>query len=134
MAHVLGPTTQVTLNGTDISQYVTNITVNDEHDQVDVTGFKQSYRQFLPGLGNAEVTTTLLQEYGSTQPDGLIYPLYANKTAGTLKVTDTSSTVVYTAISQPYNYSPFSGGVGDAQTIEVTWANASTAGLSRGTA
>ncbi len=129
----LGPDTQVTLNGTNISQFVTNINVNDEHDQVDITGMQQAYRQFTPGIGNMEITTTLLQGYGSGEPDSLIFPLYNNKIAGTIKVTDTSSTVVYTAISQPYNYAPFNGGPGDANSIDVTWANGSTAGLTRGT-
>ncbi len=129
----LGPDHSVTLNGTNISQWVTNINVNDEHDQVETTGFQQQYRSFVPGLGNCEITTTLLQGYGSGEPDSLVYPLYANKLAGTIKVTDTTGTVVYTAISQPYNYAPFNGGVGDVVSIDVTWANGSTAGLTRGT-
>lgn len=132
---VLGPATTVTVNGTDISDHVTSVTIEDSREEVDVTGFSEAFREFTGGLRDASITMTILQDYASASVDATISPLYYNDTAGTVKVKpDTAGTVVYTLISKPYGWSPVSGGVGDANTIDVTWRNAGTAGLTRGTA
>lgn len=132
--HVLGPNTTVTINGTDISQYVTNVTVEDTAEEVDVTGMSESFREYIRGLRDMSVTLTILQDYGAGGPDAVIQPLYDNDTAGTVKVNpDTGGTVVYTAVSKPYGWSPVSGGVGAANSIDVTFRNAGTLGLTRGT-
>lgn len=132
---VLGPASQVTWNGTDISQWVTNISVEDTRDEVDVTGFGETYREFTDGLGDASVTMTVLQDTAASATDATLYPSYANRTAGTLKFkANTSGTIVYTLVGKIYSWPPVSGGVGDANTIDVSIRNSGTAGLTRGTA
>lgn len=132
--HVLGPASKVTVNGTDISQWVTNVTVEDTADEVEVTGFGETFKEYIPGLRDMSVTLTVLQDYASGGPDELIGGIYYAGTAGTVKVTpQTGGTVVYTAVSKPYGWSPVSGGVGAANSIDVTFRNAGTVGLSRGT-
>lgn len=131
---VLGPLTQITVAGTDLSDHCTNVTLEDSADEVDVTGFSETYHEFLPGLKDATITATFLQDYGTTSVDSVIGGLYYNNTSGTIKVKpDTSGTVVYTMVSKVYSFGPVSGGVGDANSIDVTFRNASTAGLTRGT-
>lgn len=131
---VLGPQSQLTVNGVDLSQWVTNCTVEDSKDEVDVTGFGESYREFIPGIGDSSITATFLQDFAASAVDATLYPLYSGNTSGTVKVkANTSSTVVYTQISKIFSFSPVSGGVGDANTIDVTFRNAGTAGLTRGT-
>ena len=133
--HVLGPPSRFTVNGTDLSQFATNVTVEDTADEVDVTGWSQEYREYRMGLKDMSVTVTILQGYGASEPDAVIGPLYYDDVAGTVKVNpDNSGTVVYTAISKPYGWSPVSGGAGEANSIDVTFRNAGTAGLTRGTA
>jgi len=132
--HVLGPLTTVTINGTDISQYVRNVTVEDTAEEVEVTGMSQTFREYLQGLRDMSVTLTISQGYGASEPDTLIGNLYYNNTAGTVKVKpQTDGTVVYTAVSKPYGWSPVNGAPGDANTIDVTFRNAGTLGLTRGT-
>jgi len=132
---VLGPNTRVTWNGTDLSQYVQSVSLEDAADEVDVTGFAETYREFLPGLKDATVSATFVQDYASGGPDAVLSPAYYNNTSGTLKVNpDNSGTVVYTLISKLYAWSPVNGSPGDADTIDVTFRNAGTAGLTRGTA
>lgn len=132
---VLGPASSVTWNGVDQSQWVTNITVEDSKDEVDVTGFGESYREYIPGIGDASVTLTVLQDTASGGPDATFYPSYANGTAGTLKFkANTSGTIVYTLIGKLYSWPPVSGGVGDANSIDLVIRNSGTAGLTRGTA
>lgn len=132
---VLGPATQITVNGTDLSQWCQNISLEDSADEVDVTGFSENYKEFQPGLKDSSITATFLQDYASGGPDVIIGTLYYANAAGTVKVKpDTSGTVVYTQVSKVYNWPPVSGGVGDANTIDVTFRNSGTAGLTRGTA
>jgi hypothetical protein len=133
--HVLGPDSTVTVNGTDLSQWVTNVTVEDSAEEVDVTGFSEDFREYTRGLRDMSVTVTFLQDYAAGGPDATIQPLYDGDLAGTVKVNPqvTGGTVVYTAVSKPYGWSPVSGAVGAANSIDVTFRNASTLGLTRGT-
>ena len=66
---VLGPDTSVTVNGTDLSQWVTNVTVEDSAEEVDVTGFSETYREFETGLKDTTITCTFLQDYSAGGPD-----------------------------------------------------------------
>jgi hypothetical protein len=134
--HVLGPASTFTVNGTDLSQYVTNVSVEDSADEVDVTGFSQTYREFTPGLKDSTITATFLADFeAGSGPDAILAPLYYNNTAGTVKVKpQTSGTVVFTQVSKIYSYPPVNGGVGDANTFDTTFRNSGTAGLTRGTA
>lgn len=131
---VLGPLTKITVSGVDLSDHCTNVTVEDSKDEVETTGFSETYREFLPGLADASISATFLQDTVSGSVDATLYALYSGNTAGTVKVTpNTSGTVVYTLVSKIYSFPPVSGGVGDANTIDVTFRNAGTAGLTRGT-
>lgn len=132
---VLGPNTQITVNGTDLSDHCSNVTVEDETDEVDVTGFKETYKEFTGGLKDATLTATFFQDYSSNSVDDTLNAFYTSGVAGTVKVTpDTGGTVVYTMVCKPYGYSPVTGDVGDANSMDVTFRNAGTAGLTRGTA
>jgi hypothetical protein len=133
--YVLGPTTQITVNGTDLSDHCSNVTLEDTSDEVEVTGFKENYKEYLPGLRDSTITATFFQDYGASSVDAVLGGLYYSRTSGTIKVTpDTSGTVVYTMIGKVYSFPPVQGGVGDAANMEVTFRNAGTAGLTRGTA
>lgn len=132
---IIGPASSVTWNGTDISQYVQNITVEDSREEVDVTGMGETYREFIPGLGDASVSLTVLQDQASGGPDATLYPSYVNQTAGTLKFkANSSGTIVYTLVARIFSWPPVAAGVGDANTMDVSLRNAGTAGLTRGTA
>ncbi len=129
---VLGPNSTVTLNATDISQYVQSVTVEDNIDNVEVTGFSEVYKEYLGGLRDSTITVTVANDYAAGGPDALVTTM--RTTAGTVKVKpDTTGTVVYTMVAKAYNYSPVAGGVGAANTTDVTFMNAGTAGLTRGT-
>lgn len=132
---VLGPRTTITVNGTNLSQWCTNITIDDAAEEVDVTGMQTVYREFQPGLKDANMACTFIQDTTAGGPDATLSPLYYNDTAGTVKVNpDTSGTVVYTLVAKLYAWPPVSGGPGDPNSVDVTFRNFGTAGLTRGTA
>lgn len=132
---LLGPRTTVTINGVNLSDHCTSVTVSDDTEEQDVTGFSQSYREMADSLKTASLETTFVQDYAAASVDATIYGIYSGTAAGTIKVNpDTSGTVVYTLIGRPTSYSPVSGAPGDASVITTTWTARGTAGLTRGTA
>lgn len=131
---ILGPLTNFKVNGTDLSQWVRNVTVDDTADEVEVTGFGETYKEFVPGLKDSTISATFVNDTASGGPDATLSPLYYNSTAGTVKVNpDTSGTVVYTMVSKLYGWPPVQGGPGAANEITVNFRNFGTAGLTRGT-
>lgn len=131
---ILGPLTTITVNGTDLSDHCTQVSIEDSTEEVDITGFTETYREFGAGLKDVTISATFLQDYASSSVDAVLAAMYSSSTAGTVKVKpDTSGTVVYTLVSKLYSYSPVNGGVGDANTIDATFRNSGTAGLTRGT-
>lgn len=136
---MLGPLTEIrVLYGTvnaDLSTWCTNLTAEDSADEVEVTGFKEAYKEYLPGLKDSTISASFVQDMAANAVDSTLAPLYLNNLAGTVKIKpDTSGTVVYTQVSQLYSYGPVSGGPGDVNSIDVTFRNFGTAGLTRGTA
>jgi hypothetical protein len=134
--HVLGPNAQLTVNGVDLSDHATSVSIDDPTDAVEVTGFSQTYRQYEPGLRDCTISADFIQDYASGSVDATLSAMRASTTGGTVKVNpDTTGTVVYTlAPAKLYNYGPVAGGVGDANTISgVEFRNAGSVGLTRGT-
>lgn len=131
---LLGPRTRITVNAVDLSQYCTSITTGDETEEQDVTGFSETYREMADSLKTATIATTFIQDYASGAVDATIGSLYYSTTNGTVKVNpDTAGTVVYTLVARPNSYNPVNGAPGDPSTIDTTWSNRGTAGLTRGT-
>lgn len=132
---LLGPRTRVTINGTDLSDHCTSVTITDETEEQDVTGFGETYREMADSLKTASIETTFIQDYGASSVDSVISSIYQGTVAGTVKVTpDTSGTVVYTMTARPTSYSPVGGGPGEASVITTSWTHRGTLGLVRGTA
>lgn len=128
----------LTVAGTDLSDHASSVTVETTFDEVDLTGFQSTYREFGQGLGDATITASFFQDFAASEVDATLWTL--SQTGGTFDVTvkasdaSTSSTnPIFTMTSRLFSYSPIAGAVGDASTTDVTFRNAGTAGLTRGT-
>lgn len=130
----------VDLNGVNLSSYCSSVTISDSAEEVDVTGFSSSgYREFIPGLKTASIVLNVFQDYDAGSVDATLQPLYASGGTFAVKVRADSAAVSatnpeYRMTGRLYEFSPLAGGVGEANTTEVTINNAGTAGLVRGTA
>lgn len=132
---ILGPLTQITVNGTDLSDHCSQVQISDSADDNDTTGFAETYKEHLPGLKDATVTADFFQDMAASSVDAVIGAQYYANTSGTIKVKpDTSGTVVYTLVGKIFDYGPVNGQTGNPNSISVTWQNFGTAGLTRGTA
>ena len=127
-----------TVDGTDLSDHTSSVTLEDTADEVEFTSFGAGYREFGQGLKDATITASVFNDYDAAQVDAVLNPLYAS--GGTFDVTvkadsaaTSGSNPIWTLRSRIYSYSPIAGAVGDANTTDLTFRNAGTAGLTRGT-
>lgn len=129
----------VTIDGTDLSDHISSVTIEDTADEVEFTGLGADYREFGQGLKDATITCTFFQDFAASEVDATLNTLYSG--GGTFAVVVKADNAAvsatnpsYTLNSRIYSYSPISGAVGDASTTDVTFRNGGTSGLVRGTA
>lgn len=130
----------IQVNGVDLSDHCSSVTVASEAEQVDVTAFTTAgYRQTLTGFKTAEITATFFQDYDAASVHQTLQPLYDAGGTFTVNVkasqTTTSSTNprITLGTATLNSYSPLAGAVGEASTMDVTFTNAGTAGITYGT-
>jgi len=128
----------IVVNGTNLSDHVSSVTLEDTADEVEFTGFGGDYREYGQGLKTASISLEVFQDFAAGQVDAVMEPLYRTGGTFTVEVRPTSATVTstnpkYTMVGRLFSYSPLQGAVGDANTTSVTINNGGTAGLVRGT-
>ena len=128
----------IVVDGTNLSDHVSSVTLEDTADEVEFTGFGGEYREYGQGLKTASITLEVFQDFAAGQVDSVMEPLYRNGGTFTVEVRPTSGSVnstnpKYTMVGRLFSYSPLQGAVGDANTTSVTINNGGTAGLIRGT-
>lgn len=125
---------KITVNGTDLSDHCSQVSIEDTAEEVDFTAFGAGYREFGQGLKDATITATFFNDHAATSVADTLQAMYSSGNAGTVKIwPDASGTVVYTQVSKLYSQPTLAGAVGEANTVEATFRNAGTAGVTRGT-
>lgn len=131
----------IAINGTAFSDHCSSLEISDTADKVDITSFGSGYREFTPGLKDAEISATFFTDGATGSIDDVLRTYYALGAAGTFTLTvrkdagaASATNQTGTMIARLYNGPAFGGAVGDASEVEVTFANAGTAGLTWGTA
>lgn len=129
----------ITVNGVDLSDHASSVTLENSAEEVDFTTFSPSaYREFGQGMKDATITADFFQDYAAASVDATLYPLYnsggtfnvvVKPEAGAASATNPS----YTMLARLYTYGGLAGAVGDANTVSATFRNAGTAGITRGT-
>ena len=122
------------VNGVDLSDHTSSISLEDSAGEVDVTSFSASeYSEFLAGLKDATITATLFNDHAAASVADTLQPLYDSGGTFTVRVKpDRQGTVAYSMVSRLYSNPLLSGGVGEANTIDVTFRHGGTAGVTRG--
>lgn len=135
MAKEIVRISKITVNAVDLSDHCTSVTLTDEADEVDLTGMGSAYRENGQGLKTSSIAATFLNDHAANSVAATLQPLYDNAGTFTVKVwPESSGTIVYTQISRLYQKPLFGGAIGDASTVDVTFGNGGTAGITRGTA
>lgn len=130
----------VEVNGVDLSDHCSSVTVESTADDVDLTAFTTAgYREFGVGFKSATISATFFQDFAPSSVHQTLQPLY--DAGGTFNVTVKASQAATSGsnpeislpVARMFGYNPLAGGVGDASTFDVEFRNAGTAGITYGT-
>lgn len=130
----------IQVNGVNLSDHCSSVTVESSAEEIDLTAFTSAgYREFGQGFKDATVTATFFQDYAATSVHTTLQPLYDS--GGTFAVyvkadagaTSSTNPRIEMVTARMFGYSPLAGAVGEASTMDVSFRNAGTAGVTYGT-
>lgn len=113
------------IDNTDFSDQCTNASITYQFDELEATAFGDTARKFTKGLGNHEITFTLMLSYGSSEVEDKLQSLVGTTTTvevGATSLTPGTSNPVYT-LTGAYlaSFTPINASVGTLQTVDVTF-------------
>lgn len=126
----------VLVNSVDISNQVSEVTIETSRPEVDVTAMGDTNQQMLPGIGDATITLAVFNDYAVGALDSQLFALSQTSTPFTVEIRPnnaarSTSNPAYVMTVLQYAYSPIAAGVGAAATTTVPFRNASQTGLQR---
>jgi hypothetical protein len=134
VAKVVLTDARITINGVNLSDHCSSVTVETSKDEVDVTSFGATFKQILAGLGDATITVSVFQDFAAASIHATVWTLYNAGTSFPVTVRPTSAaesatnpTMTMTGIILSYN--PLAGDVGSASTTDIVIRNAAQTGL-----
>jgi hypothetical protein len=129
MARIVLTDAYIVFASTDISSFVTSVTLSSTLDVVETTAFKDTARTRVAGLRDNQITLEFNQDFASGALEALVYPSDATSKIGTavaMEVRPTSGSVSTTNPKYTFNaliseWQSLSGAVGELATVSVTW-------------
>jgi hypothetical protein len=127
MAKVVLTNPRVTLDGVNLSDHITSLSINTNYDLVEVTQIGDIAKKMVAGLEENTVTFEFQQDFDialNGGVDAVIYPNRGLKIACTVRPRDAAISTTNpeyqfeVIVSQ---WSPLSGGVGELATTQVQW-------------
>ena len=127
MAKVVLTNPRVTLDGEDVSDHITSLSINTNFDLVEVTQVGDIAKKMVAGLEDNSVTFEFQQDFdivANGGVDALIYPFRGLNIACTVRPRNAAISATnpeYQFQCVVSQWSPLSGGVGDLATVQVQW-------------
>ena len=124
MARIVLTNASITFASTDISSYVSSVTLSTSLDVVDTTSFGNTTRTRVAGLADNQVTIEFFQDFASGALESIIYPTIGTSAAMVVKPvagTTTATNPSYSFNALVSEWQPLSGAVGELSTASVTW-------------
>lgn len=126
----------LTINGVDLSDHCSHVTIETTFDDVDVTSFGAQYKSVIQGMGDARMTFSFFQDLAAGSVDATLWPLSqsGNPFPVTVKAFSTATGPTnprWDMTGVLLSYNPLDGDVGDASTTDVEIPNSSQTGLTR---
>ena len=136
MAKFVATDVKVTINGTNLSDHIAQVSLEQTADEIETTAFGTEWRQRVGGgLKDASISIDFHQDFGAGSVDAILSPLFGSiatvvvaPTSGSVSATNPSFTGTFSVVQ----YSPVASSVGDLATLSVSWPSAGT--VVRGTA
>jgi hypothetical protein len=124
MARIVLTNASVVFGSTDLSTYISSITLNSTFDIVETTAFGNTAKTRVAGLADNSVTFEFHQDYATSAVEQTIYPLLGTAVSVVAKpVAGTTTTVnpQYAFSALVSEWTPLNGSVGELATASVTW-------------
>jgi hypothetical protein len=124
MARLVLTNASVVFGSTDLSTYISSITLNSTYDIVETTAFGNTAKTRVAGLADNSVTFEFHQDYATSAVEQTIYPLLGTAVSVVAKpVAGTTTTVnpQYAFSAVVSEWTPLNGSVGELATASVTW-------------
>lgn len=124
MARIVLTNASITFASTDISSYVSSVTLSTSLDIIDTTSFGNSSRTRVAGLADNQVSIEFFQDFGSGLLESIVYPTIGTSAAMVIKPVAGSTTATnpsYSFNALVSEWQPLSGAVGELATASVTW-------------
>jgi hypothetical protein len=120
MARIVLTNVAVTFGTTDISSYVTSVTLGSTYDVVETTAFGNTARTRVAGLADNSVALEFNQDYAAGALEAVIYPTLGTAVSMTVRpVAGTTPSYSFSALVS--EWTPLNGAVGELATASVTW-------------
>jgi hypothetical protein len=120
MARIVLTNVAVTFGATDISSYVTSVTLGSTYDVVETTAFGNTARTRVAGLADNSVAFEFNQDYAASALESVIYPTLGTAVSITVRpVAGTTPAYSFSALIS--EWTPLNGAVGELATASVTW-------------
>lgn len=124
MAKLVLTNPSITVAGTDLSGYITSVTLDTKYDIVETTAFGDTAKKRVAGLADNSIALEFQQDFGSSSVEATIYPLLG--TAASIVIKPVATTVSttnpsYTVSAVVSEWQPLKGGIGQLATASVTW-------------
>jgi hypothetical protein len=114
----------VVFGSTDLSTYISSITLNSTFDIVETTAFGNTAKTRVAGLADNSVTFEFHQDYATSAVEQTIYPLLGTAVSVVAKPVAGTTTAVnpqYAFSALVAEWTPLNGSVGELATASVTW-------------
>lgn len=125
MAAIVLTNPKVTIAGVDMSQYVTQVELGIEADDVETTNFGTSgWRTRIGGLKQGEVSISFNDDFAATTVDDRVWGWFGAVQTFAVKATNATTSATnpeYQMNVLVTEMTPVGGKVGDLATQDVTW-------------
>jgi len=125
MAELIGGAAAVlTINSVDLSDHMTQASLDIEYDSVTTTSFGDTVETLIAGIGRATLAVTFNQDYAASEVDATLNGLVGTTTAFVFKATGASVSATnpsYAGTVLVTQYTPMSAEVGALSTLSVSW-------------
>ena len=120
MARIVLTNVAVTFGVTDISSYVTSVTLGSTYDVVETTAFGNTARTRVAGLADNSVAFEFNQDYAASALESVIFPTLGTAVSITVRPV-AGTTPAYSFSALVSEWTPLNGAVGELATASVTW-------------
>jgi len=114
----------IEVGGTDLSDHIASVTVNESYADVATTAFGDSAVTRIAGLGDHSVSLDFHEDFASAEVHATIAPLVGATTTVSVKPVNETTSATNPAFSMTAlvtEWPLLSGAVGDLASASVTW-------------